>query len=389
MANIRYFKALLAVSVLFFCSILILPQESRALAEGLTVTVLREHTLKDALSDVRYLTKKGYVKISALTIITEPGAALSVGDFSFIAGSLSELAALDISAAALEAGVPPTALRGCEKLQSVLLPSALVSIGSRAFEGCTRLQDIILPEGLISIGERAFAGCASLKEIHIPESVTLIGAEAFRGCKGLENISVHAENTGYQSDSGVLYTRDGIELHPSPAGKTGAYSVLPGTRVIPPYAFADCGANLTGITLPVGLDTIGEYAFAGCTRLSDVKIPEGVGSIDYAFRGCASLESVSLPKSMYFIGWESFSGCKKLKSVTFQGPVERIGPLAFEGCSSLTDVRFSSYFPTSKIRSDAFKGCSNLKAVHVPAGTSGSFNRQLRGKIGKARIVEV
>ncbi len=389
MAIVRKFNALLIALALAFCLIQILPQEARALAEGLTVTVTRNQTLKDALAHARYLTKKGFVKITALTIVTDPDVALTGEDFSFIIENLSELTALDISAAALTAGgIPPSALRGCETLKSIKLPSSLVSIGSRAFDGCAKLREITLPEGLKTIGERAFAGCAAITEIYIPKSVTLIGEMAFRGCKNLASVSVEDENTGYQSVNGVLYTRDSIELHTYPPGKKGAISVLPGTKAIPPYAFADCGPNLTGITLPEGLETIGEYAFSGCTQLSRITIPEGVGSIEYAFSGCSSLESVTLPKSLYFIGWETFSGCKSLKEITFAGPIERIGPLAFEKCTSLTDVHFKTYFPSSKIRSDAFKGCSKLKTIHVPAGTAANFRPQLRGKIGSARIVE-
>ncbi len=259
MAGTQKLKILLAAFILVFCCSLLCAHETHALAEGLTVTLLRGHTLKDALAQARYLTKKGFVKISALTIITEPDAALDDEDFTFITENLSELTALDISAAALDSnGLPPYALRGCVRLQSVYLPDDVVSIGSRAFDGCTRLLTIALPDSLKTIGERAFAGCAALTEIHIPQGVTLIGEQAFRGCKSLSGVFVDTENAGYESADGVLYTADGIEMHTYPAGKTGAYSVLPGTRVIPPYAFADCGPNLTGITLPEGLETIGE-----------------------------------------------------------------------------------------------------------------------------------
>ncbi len=386
--NIRTIKVLSLTLVAMLCLTLAMPHGAAAL-EGLTVTLASGITLKEALAEAGYITKKGYVKIESLTLITEPGAALDGVDFEFIAQSLSNLTMLDISSSTItDNSIPPSALRRCDTLREIKLPDDVISIGSQAFDGCAGLQAIDLPPELMVIGDRAFAGCASLSEINIPKDVTIIGAMAFRGCKNLGGIHVDENNTGYRSVNGVLYTHDGKELHSYPANKNGVYSVLPGTEVIPPYAFADCGPNLTGITLPEGLETIGEYAFAGCTLLSRVTIPEGVGSIEYAFRGCKSLESVIFPKSLYFIGWETFSGCTALKEIAFNGPVERIGPLAFEKCTSLTDVYFSTYFPTSKIRSDAFSGCSKLKTVHVPAGTARPFRSQLRGKIGSARIVE-
>ncbi len=389
MFKARIVKALSMALAAIFCMVIAAPQAAGALENGLTVTLDTETDLKEALAEAGYITDRGFVKIAALMVITEPEAALNGQDFDFAAQNLSALTSLDISGAALSGGgIPPSAFAGLAALSEVVLPEKVVSIGSEAFDGCASLMAIDLPDGIKVIGERAFADCASLAEIHIPKSVLIIGAMAFRGCKSLNGISVDEENASYRSVNGVLYTRDGKELHTYPASKTGVYSVLPGTEIIPPYAFADCGPNLTGITLPEGLETIGEYAFAGCSLIASVTIPEGVGSIEYAFRGCKSLKSIAFPKSLYFVGWETFSGCTALKEISFAGPVERIGPLAFEKCTSLTDIYFAAYFPTSKIRSDAFKGCKNLKTVHVPPETGRLFRSQLRGKIGGARIVE-
>ena len=57
------------------------------------------------------------------------------------------------------------------------------------------------------------------------------------------------------------------------------------------WAFDGC-SNLTSITLPSSLTSIGEYAFQYCS-LTSITIPEGVTQIgEYAFSGCSNLTSV-------------------------------------------------------------------------------------------------
>ena len=81
---------------------------------------------------------------------------------------------------------------------------------------------------------------------------------------------------------------------------TGAKKItLPNTiREIDDYAFAGC-SQLTEINIPSTVEEIGEHAFDGCAALGELTIPNGVREIDeYAFRGCTSLLNVALPDSL-------------------------------------------------------------------------------------------
>ena len=67
-------------------------------------------------------------------------------------------------------------------------------------------------------------------------------------------------------------------------------------------AFWHC-ASLTSITIPEGVTSIGDEAFASCSSLTSITMPEGVTSIgDYAFLDCTSLTSINLPGMFQLAG---------------------------------------------------------------------------------------
>ena len=66
----------------------------------------------------------------------------------------------------------PSTYRGCP----------VVAIADRAFENQTRLQSVVLPTGVETVGWFAFSGCVALREVTIPESVRSISYGAFLNC---------------------------------------------------------------------------------------------------------------------------------------------------------------------------------------------------------------
>ena len=55
--------------------------------------------------------------------------------------------------------------------------------------------------------------------------------------------------------------------------------LLPGTDVLAPEAFGGC-SSLTSVTLPEGLQQMGQCAFRGCSSLTSVTFPEGLQQVD-------------------------------------------------------------------------------------------------------------
>ena len=63
-------------------------------------------------------------------------------------------------------------------------------------------------------------------------------------------------------------------------------------------------------TVKYGITSIGDYAFMGCSGLTELTLPNSVRSIgESAFRGCSGLTELILPNSVTSIGNYAFSDC--------------------------------------------------------------------------------
>lgn len=85
---------------------------------------------------------------------------------------------------------------------------------------------------------------------------------------------------------------------------------------------------------------IGEYAFANCTEITDINLPNVINISYNSFRGCTKLKAISLPHCQV-AGGSSFYGCSNLEAVSLPScHTLGTGALgsAFWGCSKLSQV---------------------------------------------------
>lgn len=129
-------------------------------------------------------------------------------------------------------------------------------------------------------------------------------------------------------------------------------------------AFLGC-RSLTSVIIPDGITSIGKFTFNGCLSLTSVTIPNSVTDIGkYAFDGCSALTSISIPQSVTNIGESAFYGCTSLTSFTIPNSVTSIEDYTFAGCINLTSITIGN--SVASIGKNAFTGCRSLTSVTIP-----------------------
>ena len=120
------------------------------------------------------------------------------------------------------------------------------------------------------------------------------------------------------------------------------------------------GQDITSITIPRTVTSIGVEAFKGCSGLTRLTIPANVTSIgDGAFTDCTELTRIVIPDKVTEIAWNTFSGCQSLSSVTIGSGVKTIGSSAFNGCYAMTSITIPA--SVEMIEDNAFYG--NMEAI--------------------------
>lgn len=230
---------------------------------------------------------------------------------------------------------------GCSRLTGIKLPESLTSIGNCAFRNCSELNNINMPKNLKSIEKETFRGCVSLTDFEMPENLESLDEDIFVDCYSLTNISISADNSLYESENGILYSKGKSELVIYPPGKQAEEFELPESVMrIGLCAFQRC-KNITTVKLPEGLTSIGKYAFTECSNLSELELPESVNDIgEGAFWSCDNLIDINIPEGIREVKEHVFTNCSGLKSISLPGTLTDIGKSAFAGCECLTDINY-------------------------------------------------
>ena len=276
-----------------------------------------------------------------------------------------------------------------------------------AFYNCT--FDVILSDGITSIGQCAFLNYKG-QNIEIPVSVKEFKSNSFEGAVNLNN--VYYDGTledwcniewGNDYSSPMYYAKNLYILDENGAVEFNGnkYTLLNDTLdgklileniiTIMPYTFMNC-TNLTSITIPNSVTSIGDCAFFGCSNLQSITTPDSVTSIgkstfygcsnlesitipglvtsigDYAFYNCSNLESITIPASVTSIGYCAFNECSNLQSITIPDSVKIIGDYAFHNCSSLTSIEIGD--SVTSIGRYVFYYCTSLTSIVIPKGVT-------------------
>ncbi len=84
--------------------------------------------------------------------------------------------------------IPSYLCKYMNRLDSIVIPPTVTSIGQSAFMYCTKLKSFTFPQGIKTVATSVLEGCTALEEVFIPSSVTTINQDAFYGCSALRAI---------------------------------------------------------------------------------------------------------------------------------------------------------------------------------------------------------
>ncbi len=262
--------------------------------------------------------------------------------------------------------------KGADAIESVVLPESLSKLGREAFAQMQTLRRIVMQKSAITeIKDKTFYEDKELEEVFLPLSIKSIGDSAFFQTFSLTNLyfpegleSIGRAAFSGQS-SGVSDYRGGLEsielpsslieigeraFSPVPAFRAD-FSKCVNLRVIPEYAFSDC-YNLTSLSLPEGLETIGNCAF------------KSMGG-----NALLGTSPIFLPSTVSSIGEDAFADTK-IPSLTIGDKISYIADNTF---NLITSIEIGSGIKT--IAPDAFKS-DNLRLIRVHASTPPSFNHK-------------
>ena len=389
-------------------------------------------TIGDSVTSIG---KYAFYYCSSLTSVTIPDSVTSIGDWAF--AYCISLTPVTIGDSVTSIG--SSAFKDCHSLVSVTIPDSVTTIGDWAFEDCSSLTSVTIGNSVTSIGSNAFVWCNSLISVTIGSSVTSIDSSAFFDCEKIVEVRNLSELTitkdsqdngkvGYyaldiytdattpskiwQTADGYLFYEDGETCYL--LGYTGNNTnlILPADchgkgYEIYRYAFHERD-DVTSVTIPDSVTSIGSYAFYGCTKLvevrnlSDLTITKGSwdnGNIGYYALNiitdattpskiwqtsdgylfyedgetCYLLgytrndPDLTLPVDCHGKGYEiykyAFYDCYPA-SVTIGDSVTSIGKYAFYSCNSLTSVTIPD--SVTSIGSHAFSDCNSLTSVTIP-----------------------
>ncbi|MCI5583473.1 MAG: leucine-rich repeat domain-containing protein, partial [Anaeroplasma sp.] len=266
-----------------------------------------------------------------------------------------------------------SAFEDCVLLAEINLYNTITTISSRAFYNCERLSLTMMPINLQVLGESAFEYCDAISSMYFSESLTNIETNAFANCANL--IGVHFEGTVIGPK---MFYNDTLlsEIE------------IDSIQTIGDYAFAGC-VNVERLYLPTTLLTIGAHAFdsglasdaENQSALCEVIIPSSVTEIRaHAFANNRNLVYATFDNLS--IGSHMFDGDISLTKVNF-GNVQTIGTYAFYNCSNLEINTLPNTVTT--IGEFAFAGCTQITKFIIPDSVT-SIGRDIFWNVGVTEL---
>ncbi|MDE5618371.1 MAG: leucine-rich repeat domain-containing protein, partial [Clostridia bacterium] len=252
--------------------------------------------------------------------------------------------------------------------------AASFEIGAQAFYNMTNLAEVVLPDNVKSISSQAFSGCGNLTSLTMGNAVEYIGNYAFSECGKLNKIYISESSGGNGTKTGIyditmpssLKTIDSYAFYKAITSSSTSIQLNSQLKTIGSNAF-DGASRLTYVDYigsECSLDSIGSYAFYGCSYLR--YNPRGnTSGTDITLVGAQNMLACSLKsESLVSIGAHAFENNTYASSkVTLRifDSLESIGEYAFANNASGQNIEFCGSNPD--LGNAAFYNCASVKSV--------------------------
>lgn len=273
-----------------------------------------------------------------------------------------------------------------EKGEVTGVSDGTVRITATAFSRLSSYCMVTVGQGVPT--ERNFGECENLGEIF----TTADGL--WWKVSGPDTVLLLPENNKTQNYSGSYSSMAEITVPATVSYEGKTYRVT----AIAAEAFY-FNMKTTSVTLPDGLETIGNSAFFFAMGLTSLNLPDSVKSIGtMALNGVskapltipASVEFIGdsafsssgvvggdFPEGLTYIGEKAFANCTGLTVITLPSTVETYGANIFYGCSNVTYVELPQNM--EKIPNGLLWNCTGLKRIYIPASVKTIGNAAFYG----------
>ena len=277
---------------------------------------------------------------------------------------------------------------------NLTLPSKLggypvTRISGTAFYHCNKLTGVRISDSIKTIGADAFYECTNLKSVTIGKNVSNMQVYAFSYRSKLEKLTVVSGNKTFHSKGNCI-----VETKSKRLVLGCKNSVIPADGSVTSIgvgAFATC-TGLKKITVPNGVKSIENAAFSACKNLKNIKLPDGlinIGANAFLESGYYNnyknwkdgvlyigkhligtknfySEKYTIRKGTKCIAGSAFYGCEWLKTVRIPDTVTAVGESAFASCSRLTSIKIPKN--VRKIGERVFEDSNSINSLTVASG---------------------
>lgn len=292
-------------------------------AREITVAAFRQAPGSSEMLPVRAVGASAFYRNAYITKIILPATVTAIEQNAFY--GCSSLATVEFYGGDSQlVRIESAAFYNCSALTAITLSDTLKNIGNTVFYGCTQLSDIDVPESVTSIGlgaflntafyndrtnwvggalyagvhlirvnpayftdsvadftvksgtltvsEYAFENCAGMRMVHIPVSVTAVGMDAFGGCTNLREVEYDGSVSNWFAItfSTTLSSPMYYATHMSILGEISSELVLPENITSIPAGTFKGNTNITKVTIPAKVTSIGDEAFMNCVNLAQI-----------------------------------------------------------------------------------------------------------------------